>query len=130
MMLADPILSTNKFREAKRVHAQTPGDANFERDLAGCLINGCVHSVGDVFIAARAVDLDAPPEDVMNPEMFFKEANAWYIHIAVAPRGLGTILALIPFDLPFVAYEHRGRLRYVSIHRFKKCPIGPNIPAS
>lgn len=125
-MLVEQGAWANRFREAKNAHDNSPGTAVFEDDMAGCLLNGCVHSIGDVFIAARPVDLDAEPEEVMDPYRFFDEANAWYVHIAVAPKGIGTILALIPFDLPFVAYEHRGKLRYISIHRFKKCESDRN----
>lgn len=90
--------------QAKMVYLNDP-ECNrvFEADLAEYLKNGYVWSSPTEFIMAR------PTHD------------AWFVHLAAGKGALRRFLDLMPFELPFLEWERKGKcFRRWSLERVRR----------
>jgi hypothetical protein len=85
--------------------------------LSACYRNGCIISVGATLIMARPVHTDAGWDTIRDYSVVFDDFNCWFIELAYG--SIGTFVEHIPFDLPYVGYEHRNRLSLITLEKFK-----------
>lgn len=79
---------------------------------------GCVIKLPDLIALARPVDKDADPELIVDPKYWFSPSirNCWHIYLLV-----GNILharQLLPFELEWMSFERKNRLKIVPFQRF------------
>ena len=87
------------------------------RIVEACYKDGCVISVGGTLILARPVHTSAGWDKIRDTRVVFDDFNCWYIELAHGE--IEKFVQNIPFDLPYVGYEHRGRLSLIPLERFK-----------
>ena len=85
---------------------------SFKEDLALHLLYGYVFSTPDLFMMGRAVDKNAPEEEIKDPAFVFERPNAWLVHLAAGGDGPLSFLEHEPYCLPFIGWEKRNILRF------------------
>lgn len=88
-------------------------------DMAWHALNGYIYACADSFAMARPVSTQDATEDVLDYTRGFEltnDQNCWHIHIAVG--NMKHLLSLLPYQLPFISFERRGKLRLYRYDRF------------
>lgn len=98
------------YERARRVYQLEPCARTFTQDLVLHLANGYVYSDPDAFIMGRPVDRFADPAEIVNPEVVFKEANAWLVYLAAG--HLQDLYRFLPYHLDYVGWERDNKLRF------------------
>ena len=90
---------------------------NFEEQLGWYLGRGVVISLPDRFIMAKPINASRGDD-----EWDVRDADAWYVHVAVGANCLGWFMRQAPFRLPLLAWRRRkdpkNRLRVYPSARF------------
>jgi hypothetical protein len=73
---------------------------DFEQQLGWYLTRGVVVSTPDRFIMAKPIRADRGDD-----EWGVKDADAWYVHVAVGDGALRWFLSQAPFALPKLAWR-------------------------
>lgn len=74
---------------------------------------GYAQTTPEVFAMFRRVHSSWGPERIYDPWLIDPEGDCWHVWLAAgAPSKL-----VVPFPLPWISYEHRGRLRILNANR-------------
>lgn len=92
----------------------------FEQDLQIHLVNGFVVATPDYFIMGRPVCSQAPHYEIVDCTFPFppEEQDCWHIHCMAG--DLRKCWDFYPFQLPFVSWEKRNRLRFYRMEQIKQ----------
>jgi len=73
--------------------------------------NGYIFCDPEYFIMGRPVDSHAPKHQIVDPEFTFErcESDCWFIWLYAG--DLTKAFTIVPYWLPYVAYERRDRLQ-------------------
>ena len=112
-----PIISenTSPAERAAAVYSREPCARSFREDLEAHLIHGFVVATPDAFAMARPVPRAADPDDIVDPTVNWprEECDAWLIYLLAG--DLAVTLRWLPFDLPFIGWEKRNKLRFYGV---------------
>lgn len=84
----------------------------FEHDLWLHLENGYVFSGPEFFIMGRPIQRWASYELISNPAIKFPNADCWLVWLAAGQGCLEKFFTLMPYPLPWIAWERKNHLRF------------------
>lgn len=96
---------------AKNVYLEEPCARTFVEDLEIHLLGGYVFSTPSYFIMGRAVNADGTNEQIVDPTYHFEVADCWHVYLAAGENPFGEFLRLMPYELPYISWERKNRLR-------------------
>lgn len=99
-------------------YASDPGPRTLEEDVRLHLIGGYVVGTPWLLALARPVDRRGDPGDIVDPGRSYDTFDCWHIYLAVG--RLEDLVALLPYELPYISFERRGRLIIHETGRFMK----------
>lgn len=97
---------------ARAVYDSEPCARTFEEDLALHLRFGYVFSTPDAFIMGRAVNRNAPYQDILSPWVAQSSPDAWLVWLASGSGALALFMEREPFPMPFIGWERDNKLRW------------------
>jgi len=100
------------FRQAQEAHENDESARSFYEDLLLHFEHGVVISEPEAFIMGRAVQRNAPIEEIFDPTATFKNPDSWWIYLAAGKGALGIFLRHEPFPLPFFGWERNHKPRF------------------
>lgn len=103
---------------AAAVYQREPCARTFKEDLEAHLLHGWVVSTPTAFAMGRIVDCKAELADLVNPWVTFELGDTWLIYLTAG--NLREALGLLPFDLPYIAWEKRNVLRIYPLLAIKE----------
>lgn len=108
------------YEQARAVYFKEPCARTFEADLALHLEFGFVFSTPKFFIIGRPVKRDAPHGLILDPSFSFvrRECDCWHIHLAAG--DLEAAWSILPWPLPWLAFERRNDLRFIPADRIHR----------
>jgi hypothetical protein len=105
------VLQETPFHLAQQVYQRELCKRDFFTDLHAHLVHGYVFCGPTFFLMGRAVDKDAPYEEITNPVVQFSKPNAWLIYLA-AGDGIRQFFKFEPYQLPYFGWERSNVLRF------------------
>lgn len=102
------------YEQARDVYRSEPCARAFEEDLEAHYINGFVFSRPDFFIMGRPIVKAADPVLIVDPWMRFPSAFADCWHVYLFAGNLARVWDILPWPLPWVAFERKNELRFYS----------------
>ncbi len=120
-------MSDTLYQQAHQAYVDNPGEATLQGDFETILASDCgwVLSSPDIFCLARCVFVSMGPTEPIRVEdgsIFGEETilgaiyeflpehqNCWHIHVLAG--DMEKLFTWMPFQLPYVSWEKRGRLR-------------------
>jgi hypothetical protein len=110
------------YEQAARAHQAPP---SFREAIEAHAYCGHVLITPALFVLARRVHSSWEPERIYDPWLTDPEGDTW--HVWLAAGDMNEALRLMPYPLPWIGYEHRGRLRIINANRLllhKSCVCG------
>lgn len=100
------------FDHARAVYDREPCARSFAEDLDAHLRNGYVFASPRFFVMGRAVIIERPGHEIVNPWITFNEGecNGWLVYLAAGDLRLA--LECLPYDLPVIGWERNNVLRW------------------
>lgn len=80
------------------------------------MLNGYVFCTPETFVMGRVVQHDAPAELIVDPWHRFESGDCWMVYLA-AGCILRDAVGMMPFPLPWLAWERENRLRVWRIEK-------------
>jgi hypothetical protein len=104
---------------ARKVYADEESPRALAVDILLHIANpqGWVVSRPDLLILARPVRKDAKPEEILDAGWEFHEADCWHIYLVVG--NASTAFQYLPFDLPWISFERKNKLRFYELTRVR-----------
>ncbi len=96
---------------AAAVYDREPCARTFREDLEAHLLNGYVFSTPETFLMGRVVQRDADPALIVDPWHRFEAGDCWMVYLS-AGCILRDVPRLMPFPLPWLAWERGNKLRF------------------
>jgi hypothetical protein len=114
------------FGQAIEAHQRGRGPRSFEEDLVLHLQHGFVFSTPDFFIMGRAVVRTAAPEWILDPANPFarEDCDTWLVYLAAG--DLGKAWSILPWPLPWLAFERNNDLRFYELARIRRLSTTPD----
>jgi hypothetical protein len=100
------------FETARATH-EGYGIEPFHQALAAHLAHGVVISTAEVFLLMRPVDTRARHALFDDPAYVFDNPNCWHCYLAAG--DMTQFGRYIPYELPFISYVKRNRLRILPL---------------
>jgi hypothetical protein len=97
---------------------------SFREDLEAHLLNGFVFSRPDFFIMGRPVIKAASYEEITDPTFRFPSANCDTWHIHLMSGNMVKAWAIMPWELPWFAWERKNELRFYSVSAIRRLSGG------
>lgn len=108
------------FLRARALHGAEGGPRTFEEDILAHFSNGYVVAAPDAFVLFRPVVATASPEWIVDPSYRFPVAHCDCWHCYLAAGCLRAIVSYVPYLLPFLSFERRGKLKIYDLQRFQQ----------
>lgn len=98
------------YRLAAEVYDHEPCARSFSEDIVAHLEGGYVVNTPEVFMLFRPVAKCGDPAHIVNPWMRFPFPDCWHVYLAAGDPV--AMLQYFPFELPWVSFERKNRLRF------------------
>ena len=117
---------TCPFERAIEVYEKEHCSRTFVEDLESYLLHGYVFSTPGYFVMGRAVSVYADPSEIIDPDHVFPvdEHSCWHVALAAGVTPFASFLSLIPYQLPYVSWEKRNKLRIYRMDRVEQAILG------
>lgn len=102
--------------EAAAVYEKEPCARTFREDVEAHMLCGYVVATPEVFAMFRPVRWSAGQEAIVNPWHAHVGCDTWHIYLAAG--DVEQIRAMLPYPLPYVAFERKNQLRRCPLKRF------------
>lgn len=113
----------NAFQDAveafKKIHDSPSSGETFKWLLGWHLGRGYVYAERDCFIIGRPVDR----RNLVRVESIDDEQESpdcWFIHLAAGSNPFRRFLELMPYELPYLAWERRGKMKIWKTETFRR----------
>ena len=99
------------FERAARAHLSLGSDWSFAEVVEAHAVSGYVSVTPEVFLLGRAVNSDWSDAELCDPHLWSAEPDCW--HVWLLAGDASRVWGLLPYELPWVSFHRRGRLRVV-----------------
>lgn len=101
------------YEQAAQVYLRERCARSFTEDVELHLMHGFVHSTPAYFIMGRPVIRTAPAWQIVDPAHTFARADCdtWMVYLAAG--DLGRAWDVLPWPLPWLAFERKNELRFL-----------------
>ena len=116
------------FEQAAQVYQRERCARSFTEDVELHFLHGFVFSRPDFFIMGRPVIKAAPYALIVDPAHLFpsSECDCWMVYLMAG--NIARSWVTLPWPLPWLAFERKNELRFVSADAIKRLSLQSSPP--
>lgn len=106
----------NPYTLARAVYDSEPCARTMAEDMVAHFERGFVINTPDVFLMFRPVARLGDPDEIVNPWQVFPFPDCWHVYLAAGDAR--QFRKYFPYELPWVSFERKNRLRFRRFRSF------------